>query len=84
MRTFGAPAGGHVHKKVASDSTNTTVVHPSEADLKYQIAEKYNYNDKFLFWVQGKYPFDRIGDKLTNDKVQKFSAYNMFKTNPML
>lgn len=44
MRTFGAP-GGHVHEKVHSDSTNTTYVIPSEADIKSHIAEKYNYND---------------------------------------
>ena len=84
MRTFGAPAGGHVHQKVPSDSTNTTVVIPSEADIKYQIADKYNYNDKFLMWVQGKIPFDRISDKLTNDKAQKFSAYNVLKTQGVL
>ena len=79
MRTFGAPAGGP-REKIPSNSTNTTVVIPNEADIKYQIADKYNYNDKFLMWVQGKIPFDRMSDKLTNDKVQKLSAYNMFKT----
>jgi len=56
----------------------------SDADIKYQIADKYNYNDKFLMWVQGKIPFDRMSDKLTNDKVQKLSAYNMFKTQGIL
>jgi hypothetical protein len=57
---------------------------PSEADVKYEIPEKYIANDNFLAWVNGKWGFDRMGDKLVNDKVQKWSAYNYFGTQSAL
>lgn len=34
-------------------------------------------------WVNGQIPFDRLSDKLMNDKVQKYSAYHQFGTNPL-
>ena len=59
---------------------------PSEADYKYQISEpdQLNWNDKFLIWMNGRIPFDRMSDKLMNDKVQTYSAYNMFRTQGIL
>ena len=32
----------------------------------------------------GRIPFDRLSDKLMNDKVNKYSAYHHFGTNPIL
>ena len=32
----------------------------------------------------GRIPFDRLSDKLMNDKVNKYSAYYHFGTNPIL
>jgi hypothetical protein len=57
---------------------------PSEADYKYEVPEKYISNDNFLAWVNGKFPVDRLSDKLLNDKTQKYSAYNYFGTQGVL
>jgi len=35
-------------------------------------------------WINGRIPFDTMGDKLVNDKVNKYSAYHHFGTNPIL
>lgn len=55
--------------KVGSAKDNTTVKVPSDADLKYEYASTLNWNDKFLMWVAGRVPFDRMSDKLMNDKT---------------
>ena len=34
--------------------------------------------------MNGRFPVDRLSDKLINDKVNKYSAYYHFGTNPLL
>jgi hypothetical protein len=76
--------GAHHHEQVKSASLNTTINIPTEAEIKYQVAAKPNLNDKFLFWLQGRFPVDRLSDKLINDKVNTYSAYHHFGTNALL
>ena len=85
VRAFGGPAGDPNHKYVMDkvDSSHTTYKHPSQHDIDYQLPKEGIFNEKFHAWVAGKWAVDR-DEMLTNDKVQKYSAYNMFNTVPML
>ena len=38
----------------------------------------------FLAWVAGKFPVDRLSDKLVNDKVNKYAAYHWWGTSSIL
>jgi hypothetical protein len=33
-----------------------------------------------LYWISGRIPFDYMGDKLLNDKHQKYSGYNFWSS----
>jgi hypothetical protein len=79
---FGAPGGPREH--VSSESANTNYQQATNADLKYHTPEKYIPNDIFLAWVSARFPADRIGDRLNNDKPNKYSAYYQFGNNPLL
>ena len=61
-----------------SAANNTTYKLPNEADIKYHTPKKYIPNDMFLAWVAGKFPVDRLSDKLVNDKHNKYSLYHYF------
>lgn len=79
IRMFGAGGG----PKISSNATNTDIGIPSVEDVEVQLGGKFNYNDKFLMWINGYIPFDTMGDKLVNDKVNKYSAYHQFGTNAL-
>ena len=66
-----------------TDSTHTTFKVPSQADIDYQLPQKGILNEKIHAWIAGKWAVDR-DEVLTNDKVQKLSAYHMFNTQPLL
>ena len=85
MRAFGGGGGDPNHKYVMHkvDSQNTTYKLPSQHDIDYQLPKEGIFNEKFHAWVAGKWAVDR-DEKLSNDNVQKYSAYNMFNTVPML
>ena len=65
------------------DSQNMTYKLPSQADMDYQLPKEGIFSEKLHAWIAGKWAVDR-DEVLTNDKVQKYSAYNMFNTVPML
>ena len=69
---------------VASKKDNTSFKIPNDADMKHHTAKKYIPNDMFLAWVAGKFPVDRLNDKLVNDKVNKYSAYHWFGSHSIL
>ena len=76
MRAFGGHGhGDHIYKKIKSDSTNTSAKIPSDDDYEHQLTDKPLPNDRFLAWVNGKFPMDRLDNKLLNDKANKYSAY---------
>ena len=35
-------------------------------------------------WFHGRFPVNRLSDRLINDKVNKYSAYYHFGSNPIL
>lgn len=77
QRGFGGMPGGP-REKVSSNSINTDFKLPNEADIKYHTPAKYQPNDMFLAWVSTKLPFDRMSDRLLNDKPNKWAAYYWF------
>ena len=57
---------------------------PTDEEFKHHIPKRYIVNDKFLSWVYGHFPVDRLSDKLMNDKPNKYAAYYHFARNPLL
>merc|ERR1712080_195894 len=82
-RAFGGAPGGP-REVISSKSSNTDIKISNDADLKYHTPKVYGWNDMFLAWVSGKFPVDRISDKLTNDNVDKYSAYHYWGTSGLL
>jgi hypothetical protein len=80
MRSFGS---GH-REQTKSAKLNTTINIPTKEDLEKQLPFNDILNDRFLFWVNGKFPVDRLSDKLINDKVNKYSAYYYYGTKRWL
>lgn len=74
----------HHHEQVRSAKRNTAVNVPSEKDLGKQISDIHIGNDRFLAWVNGRFPVDRLSDKLINDKDNTYSAYHHLRSNPVL
>ena len=67
-----------------SKSQNTSINVPNEHDIEHNIPKEYIVNDKFLAWIYGRAPVDRLSDKLINDKPNKLAAYHYWGTIPLL
>ena len=83
-RSFGgAPHDpNHVYKIDSVGSDQTTYKQPSEVDKGFQLPQKGIFNEKFHMWVAGKWMVDR-DEVLDNTKVNKYSAYYHFGSNPL-
>jgi hypothetical protein len=64
------------------DSKQTTVKLPSEADMAYQLPQKGILNEKLHMWIAARWPVDR-DEILDNTKLNKYSAYAQFLSNPL-
>lgn len=78
IRSFGAPGGGSPHKFTHSNATNTTLKHPNEVDVAHHHANRFNFNDQFLYWISGRFNFPAYHDKLKNDHFDTYSGYNFW------
>ena len=85
MRAFGGAPSDPNHKYVYHrvDSQSTTYKVPSQTDMDYQLPKKGIFNEKLHQWIQGKWAVDR-DEVLDNTKVNKYSAYYHFGSNPLL
>ena len=63
---------------------NTDYKIPNMDDFKYHTPKKHIPNDMFLNWVAGKFPVDRLTDRLVNDKPNKYSAYYWWGSTGLL
>lgn len=66
-----------------SKNLNTAYKHPSPHDIDFQLPKKGTLNEKFHAWLQGRWAVDR-DDVLDNTKYNKYSAYHLFGSNPLL
>ena len=84
-RSFGAPAGdpNHVYKVDQINSVNTAFKQPSEADVKFQMANRIRFNERMQAWIAARWQPDR-DFTLDNAKVNKMSAYYWFSTSGLL
>jgi len=82
VRCFGAAGGPR--EQVHSSHSNTSINVPNQADIDHHVPKNYITNDKFLSWVHGRAPVDRLSDKLINDNPNKYAAYYHFGKNPLL
>ena len=78
----GAPGGPR--QVVSSKADNTDLKVPNQDDFKYHTPKSYGWNDMFLAWLSGKFPVDRISDKLTNDVPNKYAAYYWWGSSGLL
>ena len=84
VRCFGAAPSdpNHMYKMHKMDSKSTTFKIPSETDMKYQLPQKGILNEKIQMWIAARWAVDR-DEILDNTKVNKYSAYYHFMTNPL-
>ena len=84
VRCFGGAPHDPNHKYVyiKSDSEATNYKLPSDTDKAYQLPQKGIFNEKLHQWIAGKWYVER-DDILDNTKVNKYSAYYHFMSNPL-
>ena len=83
VRCFGAaPHSDHKYVMHKVDSQSTTYKIPSDEDMAYQLPKKGIFNEHLHMWIAGKWAVDR-DEVLDNTKINKYSAYHHFGTNPL-
>ena len=79
----GAPVDpNHKYQMDSVDSASTTYKVPSQTDIDYQLPKKGILNEKIHMWIASKWMVDR-DEVLDNTKMNKYSAYYHFGSNPL-